>query len=230
MIEAVLESVLTTGKAARCEICSTSITAADFSKKDTTQYRLPQSYLGVAGLAVVFCVTDDTTDRVIGKRRLRALRDLAARFADATETEEACRIAADVVRGNGQDIPFALLYVTEDNGKSARLVSSVGLEPGSTASPRTVELQVTEMPNTWPLARVAATNRPVQVDNLEEKFGPLPGGPWIDSPQSALVLPIIQPALTLQLRSWWPGSVLVYRSTAPIECSLTRSRMRWAPQ
>jgi len=29
-----------------------------------------------------------------------------------------------------------------------------------------------------------------QVDHLEKKFGPLPGGPWNDSPRCALVLPI----------------------------------------
>ncbi len=132
----------------------------------------------------------DVTDRVLGERRLRTLRHLAARAADAIGTDEAYGIAADVLRGNGHDIPFALLYAAEPNGRSARLVGCVGMEFGSIASPRTIEFQIIEAHSAWPLARAAVTNRPVQVDNLQEKFGPLPGGPWNTSPQSALVLPI----------------------------------------
>ena len=41
-----------------------------------------------------FSLIDDTTDRVIGERRLRTLRDLAARSMEAKEIDEACRIAA----------------------------------------------------------------------------------------------------------------------------------------
>ncbi len=132
----------------------------------------------------------DVTDRVVGERRLRTLQELTARSAEARGTEEACRIAVEVFRGNSHDVPFALLYATQPDRKSARLVGSVGLEAGSIASPGSIELQIAERPKCWPIAHVAATNRPVQVGNLEEKFGPLPGGPWNDSPKSALVLPI----------------------------------------
>lgn len=41
-----------------------------------------------------FTLIDDTTDRVIDERRLRTLRDLAARSMEAKEIDEACRIRA----------------------------------------------------------------------------------------------------------------------------------------
>jgi formate hydrogenlyase transcriptional activator len=189
-IEDVLESVLTAGKAAHCKDVLHFHRRSGFLEERYYTISFTPIVLECGKTGGCFCVTDDRTDCVIGERRLQTLRDLAARCAEATEPEEACRIAAEVLRGNGHDIPFALFYAEEKNGQSARLVSSVGLEPGSSASPRTIEFQTAETSNTWPLARVAATNQPLQVDNLEKKFGTLQGGPWIDSPKSALVLPI----------------------------------------
>jgi len=141
-----------------------------------------------------FTLVEDTTDRVIAERRLRTHRDLASRFADALEMEEACRIAGDVLGENRPDLPFALIYLMDESGKGARLVGGAGLNPGEAASPPIIDLPEDraemEAPSAWPLARVLRTNSALQVDDLERKFGALPGGPWNDSPQHALVLPI----------------------------------------
>jgi formate hydrogenlyase transcriptional activator len=189
-IEPMLESVMTAGKSALSKDLLHVYNRSGFLEERYYTVSFNPIAIESGSTGGCFCLTEDTTDRVIGERRLRTLRDLAARCADATETEEACRIAADVARGNSHDIPFVLLYVAERDRKSACLVGSVGLEPGSTVSPRTIDLQITETHNAWPLGRVATTNRPVQVDHLVENFGPLPGGPWNDPPRSALVLPI----------------------------------------
>src|ERR1700722_2682406 len=76
-----------------------------------------------------FSLIDDTTDRVIGERRLRTLRDLAARSMEAKEIDEACRIAAEVISEKRYDLPFALFYLPVEEGKRARLVANVGLNP-----------------------------------------------------------------------------------------------------
>jgi signal transduction histidine kinase/CheY-like chemotaxis protein len=44
---------------------------------------------------------------------------------------------------------------------------------------------------------VARTGQSEQVDDLVAQFGPLPGGPWSESPSVALVLPVAQPGVTL---------------------------------
>jgi formate hydrogenlyase transcriptional activator len=189
-IEPTLESVLTTGKSALYEDLLHVHSGSGFLEERYYTASFNPIVLESGTTGGCFCLAENTTDRVIGERRLRTLRDLAARAADATETEEACRTAADVLRGNNHDIPFALFYTAEHNRKLARLVDSISLGPESIASPRTIDLQITETQKGWPVAHVVATNRPVQVDNVEEKFGPLPAGPWNASPQSALVLPI----------------------------------------
>jgi formate hydrogenlyase transcriptional activator len=137
-----------------------------------------------------FTLADDTTDRVIGERRLRTLRDLAARSMEAKEIDEACRIAAETISENRYDLPFALFYLPGEDRRHARLVANVGLNPGQPASPTKIELTEANASALWPIARALDTNSVQQVDNLEEKSGPLPGGPWNESPRCALVVPI----------------------------------------
>jgi len=139
----------------------------------------------------IFTPATETTEKVIEKRRLRTLRDLAACTAQAKEAVEAGRIAVETLATNPYDIPFALLYVLDDDRKRARLVGTAGLALGTPASPHVVELgNLEEPPQGWPLAQVARTGQAELVDALEQQFGALPGGAWPVAPQSAIVLPI----------------------------------------
>ncbi|HET9222395.1 MAG TPA: histidine kinase dimerization/phospho-acceptor domain-containing protein, partial [Roseiflexaceae bacterium] len=150
------------------------------------------------GVGGMFCACTETTERVLGERRLRALRDMAARASEAKTAAEACRIAAETLALNPADIPFALLYLLDSDGRHAQLVGTAGLEPDSPASPTQVDLRPEqEAPNTWPLARVARAGRAVLVDDVVELFGPLLVGPWPESPHSALVLPVARPGQAL---------------------------------
>ncbi len=150
-----------------------------------------------------FSLIEDTASRVISERRLRTLRDLAARCSIATEMDEACRIAGDVLAENRYDLPFALLYLVDEDRKRARLKACAGLTPGETASPHIVEMAEAEIQAGWPVARVAGTNSPQQVEYLEEKFGSLPEEPWNEPSRCALVLPVTQSGQQL------PAAVLI---------------------
>ncbi|KAF3890900.1 MULTISPECIES: GAF domain-containing hybrid sensor histidine kinase/response regulator [Nostocales] len=148
-------------------------------------------------VAGIFQAVTETTERVIDERRLRTLHDLVTNTATAQLTEEACRIATETLSQNAADIPFALLYLLDENGAQARLAGTTGLEAGTPASPLAIDLNTHEEPGMWPLARVARTGQIEQADNLVAQFGSLPGGPWPESPSTALVLPVAQPGVTL---------------------------------
>src|SRR5262245_42318061 len=75
------------------------------------------------GVGGMLAVVAETTERVQGERRLKTLRDLARRSADAKTVGEACINAAGTLGGNPIDVPFALLYLLERNGTVARLES-----------------------------------------------------------------------------------------------------------
>jgi len=132
----------------------------------------------------------ETTERVLGERRLRTLRALAGAASEARTTEDACRRAVDALAANPADIPFALLYLLDADGAAARLAAAAHLAPGTPASPTVAPLAGESGDVGWPLARVVATAEAARLDDLPRRFGAPPGGPWDTPPTTALALPI----------------------------------------
>ena len=126
------------------------------------------------GVGGMLAIVAETSERVQGERRLRTLRDLASVAPHGETAEQACENAARSLAGNRADVPFALLYLLEDDGKSARLVSSTGLDGvgGEVATPR-IGLEELRS-DRWPLADAVHTGRAVVVDDLARRFGPHP--------------------------------------------------------
>ncbi|HEX2772303.1 MAG TPA: ATP-binding protein, partial [Micromonosporaceae bacterium] len=67
-------------------------------------------------LAGIYCIVSETTGRVKGERRLRALTDLAGRLGDAVTGAEFGQAVADVLDGYRDDLPFTLLYLPDGSG------------------------------------------------------------------------------------------------------------------
>ncbi|HEY7665898.1 MAG TPA: response regulator [Xanthobacteraceae bacterium] len=142
----------------------------------------------------IFCACNETTGRVLGERRLRTLRDLSRMEAEAKTPQEACEVAVRTLAENPADIPFALTYLVDEEGRYARLVASTGFQPASQTAPDRVDLQRDpELLSLWPLRRVLDTAAPELVAGLPARFGALPGGPWPEAPQAALTVPIGAP-------------------------------------
>src|SRR6185437_11072594 len=132
----------------------------------------------------------EITEKVVGERRLAALRDLGARAMEAKTAEEACAAAASVLAINAKDVPFALLYLIEGEGKRARLAGAAGIAPDTAASPGVVELSEDAEAPGWPLAAAVRQDAMVTVEDLGERFGPLPCGPWAEPPRRAVIVPV----------------------------------------
>lgn len=139
----------------------------------------------------VFTPVAETSEKVIGERRLRTLRDLAARCGEAQQVAQACRIAAETLAKNQYDVPFSLLYLLDEQPARARLAGSAGIAPGLDASPEYVLLG--EDTAAWPFLEAARTSKPVLVERLSSRFRGLPTGAWDAPPDGALVLPITPP-------------------------------------
>ncbi|WP_254533420.1 GAF domain-containing protein [Natrinema gelatinilyticum] len=154
-------------------------------------------------VAGIFCACTEETQRVLGQRRVGTLRELADQASYGRTVEEAFQLSAETLAENRADIPFAALYRIDDEGQQARVAGTVGLDLGDPAAPSTVDLTASEPdtdeppdgtdPSSWPIARVARTGEIEYIDDVEARFGSLPGGEWPDPPQEALVLPIVGP-------------------------------------
>jgi len=143
------------------------------------------------GIGGVLATVHEITEKVVGERRVLALRDLSTRAGEAKSGEEACEVAAQTLGIYSKDIPFALLYLIDANGKRAYLSGVTGIAVGTIASPQLIDLSPADSELTWPLGEVLKTETSQFVDQLTARFGEAaPRGPWDDPPNEALVLPI----------------------------------------
>jgi signal transduction histidine kinase len=132
----------------------------------------------------VFVTCSETTERVIGERRLRTLRDLGA-TATAQDVATALARAGEALGTNPIDLPFVLMYVPTSPGE-ARLVTRTGLPAGHPAAPATLTIGPDGL---WPVTG-AGSEYTVVVDDLAARFGHIDSRAWPEDVQSAAVVPI----------------------------------------
>ncbi|MDX2154408.1 MAG: ATP-binding protein [Bryobacteraceae bacterium] len=141
--------------------------------------------LGTKGsVAGLFCACVEDTAKVLSRRRLKTLRELAAETSERKTAQEAIGAAAEVLGRNLHDLPFALIYELDNEGKRARLAGKFGVADGDRGAPEEIGLASTANP--WELD-LAAVHEGAVVD-LERCFDRVPPGPWPDGPREALVL------------------------------------------
>jgi PAS domain S-box-containing protein len=141
------------------------------------------------GIGGVLATVHEITEKVVGERRILALRDLAARLAETKSAEETCAAAAETLAWHDKDVPFALIYLVEDEGSRARLGGASGIIPGRDISPLVVNLQG-ETNSHWPFAQVKESGAMQVVYQLRDHFDSELSGPWSDPPNSAVVAPV----------------------------------------
>ena len=137
-------------------------------------------------IAGMLCVVTEVTERLIGERRLRVLRDLAARAAGMETVQEACDRLIGVLGEDAWDVPFACLYVIEEDDAQARLAACAGPVPAA-LRPESVDLRDATPP--WPLATVLASGEALSVP-LPSGAHSVPSQLWSNAVSQALVLPV----------------------------------------
>lgn len=185
------ESVIETGRATWDEGLMLLLERRGFPEETYHTF----SYSPVPGdqgeVGGMLCVVTEDTERTLGERRLRVMRELSVQATErTTSADDACRTAARILAAHSNDLPFALLYLLDDDGNSAHLAGSAGLEPDRVGSPSTV---VIDDCSPWPFREVMKQGQAVDVTDLVARLGRFPGGPWPDSPQRAVVLPMAAP-------------------------------------
>jgi len=190
VIEPMLSQVMTLGEATRSRDLLLHI---DRGYPEEAYFSFSYSPIHGEDGAVsgVFCPVIETTDKVIGARRLRTLRDLAAATKGAEREDDAYSAAATTLAGNPHDVPFALLYRVNEEQRTATRVAVAGIDPRSAAAPECVSLDGPD--DAWSIATVVSSGRTVLLDDLRTRFNELPTGAWKTAPHCALVQPVLLP-------------------------------------
>jgi PAS domain S-box-containing protein len=139
----------------------------------------------------VFNVVTETTYRVLNERRAQLLREIAAKPGIIKTAEESCALIIEALKSDPLDIPFALLYLIDQDGKYAHLYGSTEFAPDSPINPVSIDLTKKDSADDWLIARAVETLQAQVITDLPARFGTLPGSPWPELPQEAMVLPIL---------------------------------------
>jgi signal transduction histidine kinase len=135
----------------------------------------------------MLAVCSEVTQQFLGERRLRLLRDLASRAGETRNVEKTCHDLTAAMAEDSLDVPFALIYLRDPDGRTLTRCGAIGLGEHDHALPVTVELEQ-DGDGVWSLGR-AAKGETVLIEDVEHRLG-LTAGLFKDPVRSALVMPI----------------------------------------
>lgn len=132
----------------------------------------------------IFNAVVETTFRVIGERRERALRHVAERVSGARSEDEVFAAAIDALSAHREDVPFALIYRRTDE-ETAELAAAAGVANAKLF--QTVEINAAKA--LWPLRDLDdVETTAVTCDVSKRVRGALAPGPWPEPVTQALVM------------------------------------------
>ena len=203
LIEPLYEHVFQTGTATWTEHIQLPVSRHGYLEESIYTMSYTPIFREDGSVGGVFNVVIETTQEVVAERRTRILRDLASRTAEAHTVEEACSVSAEVLSASA-DIPFAMVYLLEPDKVTLRLASTAHVEPGGPVAPRDITVHAA---GAWPLGEAIRSRQAQMVNDVQARFGPIPGGPWGHPVQTAVVLPLLRPGWAI------PYGVLVTGTT-----------------
>jgi PAS domain S-box-containing protein len=104
------------------------------------------------GIGGVFSAVSETTERVIGARRLQLLQTLATDGA-ADTSADACRRAVDVLSRDPADVLFAMVYLLDADGRTLRRAAATDTPAVAALAPDVVDVGI-DAAGPWPFRRV----------------------------------------------------------------------------
>ena len=134
----------------------------------------------------VFTMFPETTLRVIGERRLNTLQQLAAGTRELRHPRDVLEVAAKVFTSNDRDIPFAGLYLWNQERSQAHLCATSNIDGGATLCPTTIDID-----DDNEIARLMTQTeiREYAILDLGAAYSPIPTSAWKIPAEEMLFLP-----------------------------------------
>jgi PAS domain S-box-containing protein len=180
-----IQQVLTRGEATWDEALQLFLERSGFPEETYHTFSYSPVYDDASRIAGMLCVVTEVTERVIGERQLRVLRDLATQSVTERSVDETCARICEVLGRYPLDVSFGGLYLV--NGSTARRVAQVRDLP-ATVLPDAFDLD--SVPVAWPLAALLATLETQEVADLPERGTVVAAAPWSDPVRRALMIPL----------------------------------------
>jgi signal transduction histidine kinase/DNA-binding response OmpR family regulator len=182
-----LDGVVNSGKATWSDDLLLLLQRSGYAEECYFSFSFSPIRVETGAVGGVFTAVMETTNKVIGERRLKTLRDLAARAVQTTSEEDAWRIAVDTLSENRQDLPFAVICQAAPSNDPVRLRHTSNLNDdhplcGSLTQPGSALYQ--------DLLHVFRHKQLVEIKEPFEGAIGLPRGEWQVPASSGVLVPI----------------------------------------
>jgi signal transduction histidine kinase len=188
VIEPMLQSALTSSQGTYVE--SQLLIMERYGYREETYYTF--SYSPIPGEdgrpRGIICVNTDDTQRRIGERQLATLGELAGKTTEVLTAVDVCRGAAEALASNPYDLPFALLYLADEDAGGFALAGVSGLTPHDATAPEFVPF---ESERATRLVRAHGQREILLVEDLQSvAVAPLARGAWDEPPKQGAYVPL----------------------------------------
>lgn len=165
-LEPLTQQVLKTGKATWAESMLLYMTRKGFLEETYFTFSYSPIRDESGAIAGIINPCQETTEKVLSERRLKSLQEISAK--EVKSIADAGQIMEGILSKNNLDIPFSLLYLTNTDNKSARLIGLSGIKENAKLSPS--EINIEDEDSIWPLHEVYNTKKSFKVINLRKRF------------------------------------------------------------
>ncbi len=182
-----IDHVLKSGEATWDEGLLLFLERSGFAEETYHTFSYSPVYDDQSRVAGMLCVVTEVTDRVIGERRLRGLRDLAAQAGGVDDVIDSTRRAMDVLERYAIDVPFAALYLVEPGDDYLRRVAVSRDLPEHWFAPR---MPLAPEPDPWQIGALGSTRKSQDIDLMSLGLV-IDAAPWSEAVKRAVALPLL---------------------------------------
>ena len=185
------EMVFKEGKATYADDVQLFMNRGTFIEETYYSFSYSPIYDEAGKVAGLFCPSAETTAKVLHTRRLKTLSELASNALIEKTTRAACASAFETLRKNSDDIPFALLYLVDNEKRMAQLEQYASI-PGDASDLLPARVFLTESGRSadvpWPIEEVVRSKRPIVIE--PDRADDLPFGCAGNRVSQAIALPV----------------------------------------
>ena len=181
-----IQSVLSTGQATYEEGLLLILERSGFPEETYHTFSYSPLADDAGRVTGMLCVVTEETQRVIGERRVRTLRDVASGLAGTNTQDEVLEALKTELSRNPRDLPFTLTYLY-DNDFAARLAASSGISSSHPLAPESIAAGAN---SPWPAAELLRHPTPTFVDCSDYRMPSVSAGDWDKVVSDASVVPV----------------------------------------
>lgn len=168
-LESLIDEILNEGKTFYTENLMLPLKRGGIYEETYWTFSCGPAHDSDGNIGGVFCTCIEESKRVLEDRRILTLKNIAGVNAQAMTIEKVSREIFSIIEKNEIDIPFALIYLLDNEEEFASLLGKTKNLPHS-AAPLLISLEDRSLNKQLPLAKILENKQSLVIDNFAENY------------------------------------------------------------